>query len=94
MDSQVKDAIATYQAAQIKFDRAVTKCQASLEACGWQWVKKDISEYGEGRRYQEWLVSPEMYASLQLSHYESPPEMMLEPDYEAWNELVDFITFY
>jgi hypothetical protein len=54
MDSQVQNAIASYQEAQIAFDEATAKAQASLEACGWQWVKKDISGYSESGDYQYW----------------------------------------
>ena len=87
---QISRAIASYQEALVAFDEATAETQASLEACGWKWVKKDISEYSESRRYQDWLVSPEMYASLQVSPYDS--EMLLEPD-SNWNEFVDYILF-
>jgi hypothetical protein len=87
---QTRSQIANYLDYKEQFEQHTSDIQEILEACGWKWVKKDISEYSESRRYQDWLVSPEMYASLQVSPYDS--EMMLEPD-SSWVENVDYILF-
>lgn len=91
---QISRAIASYQEAQIAFDAATAKTQESLESCGWKWVAKDISEYNPDSRYQYWLVSPEMYKSLDLEKFEygETPEMLDEPD-SKWVEWIDYILF-
>ena len=93
MDSQVQSAIASYETAKIAFDKATAETQASLEACGWQWVAKDIAEYSSNPRYQDWLVSPEMYESLDLNPlWGGSMEMQSEPD-SKWIENADYILF-
>lgn len=95
MDLRVSYAIASYQEAQIAFDAATAKTQASLEACGWDWVKKDISGYSESGDYQYWLVSPQMFEALNLADdiENDTMEIVEEPDYEIWHEFTDYILF-
>lgn len=98
LDQKVKATIAAYEAAKIAFEKITSDTQAYLESCGWQWVAKDISEYSEDGRYQYWLVSPDMYESLDLDtldctdrEYETPV-LDSEPD-SKWIENTDYILF-
>jgi hypothetical protein len=88
-------AIATYKEAQTAFHEATAKTQASLEACGWKWVKKDISGYSESGDYQYWLVTPQMFEALKLAKdiENDTPEIVEEPNYIHWHEFVDYILF-
>jgi hypothetical protein len=89
-----QEAIAVYQLAKKSFDEATTEAQAILKDCGWEWVAKDIGEYNPDSRYQYWLVSPEMYGSLELDTFDGgeTPEMLEEPD-PKWVENLDYILF-
>ena len=93
MSTKAEDAIALYQSAESEFERQTGKAQEDLEACGWVWVCKDIAEYDASSRYQDWLVSPEMYASLRVHlSTDQNPEMLYEPD-SKWIENIDYILF-
>ena len=85
-----KEAIALYQSAKSEFDRQTTKAQEALEACGWVWVCKDIGEYSASGRYQDWFVSPEMYASLRLSSHDETPEILTNPTLSGLKILITF----
>ena len=98
MDSQVQSAIASYQEAQIAFHEATAKTQESLEACGWKWVARIISEYGEDHRYEHLLVSPRMYGFLKFEPIEWSDIDDGRPVWDdvldaAWTENVDYILF-
>jgi len=88
------EAIANYQAAKQHFDKATTEAQETLESLGWKWVVKDISDYSEDTRYQDWLICPEMFAAIDLIDWEDEtPEIEDEPDYEIWKESIHYILF-
>jgi allophanate hydrolase subunit 1 len=89
------DAIAAYKEAQIAFDAVTTKTQESLEACGWQWVKRSISGYHEADDddYQYMLVCPTMYEALDLEFGDDTPTFVEEPNYIHWHEFIDYTLF-
>ena len=92
MSTKAEDAIALYQSAKSEFERQTKKTQEALDAYGWYWVCIDVSGYRDDH-YQHWLVSPEMYGSLELWHSPDRVPEMLDAPPSKWVENTDYILF-
>lgn len=90
-----QEAIATYLMAKKAFDEASLSVQGTLQELDWRLVAKDVSDYLEDGRYQYWLVSAEMYHSLDFDQEwldtAEAPVIASDPD-PKWVENIDYLV--